>query len=139
MALTTDKRRNVVSISSVSNRMGVVRGTTGDIVSEIGLTLSKQLDFFAKRQAELESVKYEADVKSKVYKSIQQYGRDHFSDPAGFTNKTDAYIKTLVDKAPTRFKDWTKSFASMEAAREGEKIFTRKINFDFISTRDLIN
>ena len=65
MALTTDKRRNVVSISSVSNRMGVVRGTTGDIVSEIGLTLSKQLDFFAKRQAELESVKYEADVKSK--------------------------------------------------------------------------
>ena len=49
MALTTDKRRNVVSISSVSNRMGVVRGTTGDIVSEIGLTLSKQLDFFSKK------------------------------------------------------------------------------------------
>ena len=38
MALTTAKRRNVGSISSVSNSMGLVGGTTGDIVSPASST-----------------------------------------------------------------------------------------------------
>jgi len=85
MALTTDKRRNITTISSQSSRMGVVQAYSGDAVGVLAENMSKKLDFFAKRQAVLEENKYKADTQHKVYKAIQEYGRTHFDNPAAFS------------------------------------------------------
>ena len=139
MALTTDKRRNITTISSQSNRMGVVRAYSGDAVGVLAENMSKKLDFFAKRQAVLEENKYKADTQHKVYKAIQEYGRTHFDNPAAFSDNTNAYMDSAVKEAPKRFKNWTKSLISMEAAREGEKIFNRRLNLDFIESAKAID
>ena len=134
MALTRGERKVVTTASSVANRMGIVSAVTDDPLASRMEVLTGKLDFFAKRAATNEEIKYKADVDVKSYKMIQSLGRKHFDDPDGYVVAVDAYKNTLVEESPVRFKNWTKGKVGMDAAREGENIINRKLKMDWIQT-----
>ena len=134
MALTRGERKVVTTASSVANRMGIVSAVSDDPLASRMEVLTDKLDFFAKRAATNEEIKYKADVDVKSYKMIQELGRKHFDDPDGYVVAVDAYKNTLVEESPVRFKEWTKGKVGMDAAREGENIINRKLKMDWIQT-----
>ena len=134
MALTRGERKVVTTASSVANRMGIVSAVSDDPLASRMEVITDKLDFFAKRAATNEEIKYKADVDVKSYKMIQELGRKHFDDPDGYVVAVDAYKNTLVEESPVRFKEWTKGKVGMDAAREGENIINRKLKMDWIQT-----
>jgi hypothetical protein len=131
MALTTGKRTKITTASSIANRMGVVPAYAGDPISTIAQVATEKLDFFAKRQATIEETKYKAQVEIDTRKTISDFGKQYFDSPKDFTAAADKYIEKLVQEAPFRFKDYTKTLASRAAFSEGEKIFETRRVLDF--------
>jgi len=131
MALTTGERKTITTASSVSNRMGVVPAYGGDALATFAKTATEKLDFFAQRQATLEENKWKADTQLKTYKAIKDFARENWDNPTSFVNKTDTYVETLINKAPKRFQAWTKTYAGMMAAQEGEVIANTREKLDF--------
>ena len=132
MALTRGERKVVTTASSVANRMGIVSAVSDDPLASRMEVLTDKLDFFAKRAATNEEIKYKADVDVKSYKMIQKLGREHFNDPQGYTTAVDAYKNTLIQESPVRFKEWTNGKVGSDAAREGENIINRRLKMDWM-------
>ena len=139
MALTKGERTTITTASSVANRMGVVPAYGGNPITTIAEVATEKLDFFAKRQATLQEGKYKADLEIQTRAYINEIGREYFDNPNMFIQKAGEYIDTLVDKAPVRYKSWTKSMAGSMAGTEGERIFDRRIKLDFLEAENLHN
>jgi len=139
MALTKGNREKVTSVSSIQSRMGVVDAYAGDPISMAADAIGKGIDVYAQRMITIQDENYKADFKINTIKRIGEFAKQFNLDPDGFTNATNAYIEGIVSKAPKRFKNWSKEFASLKAAQEGDVIFNKKYNNDQIDTIKLQN
>jgi hypothetical protein len=139
MALTKGNREKVTSVSSIQSRMGVVDAYAGDPVSMAADAIGKSINVYAERMITIEDENYKADFKINTIKKIGDFAKQFNLDPEGFTNATNAYIEGIVSKAPKRFKNWSKEFASLKAAQEGDVIFNKKYNNDQIDAIKLNN
>jgi len=124
MALTSGDKQKQSTVSSIQSRMGVVDTYSGDG----GLALaaqgaSKVLSAFGERQANIEEVAWKTDFKLKSRQTLTELSRVHYDDPDGFTKATDSYISTLVNEAPTRFKNYAKEFTGNIAFQYGDQIW----------------
>ncbi len=133
MALTKGNREKVTTVSSIQSRMGVVGTEQGDALAIAADAIGKNLDIYAQRMITIEEERYKADFQINTINKINQFARDYRLDPTGFTNATQSYIDGLVSKAPQRFKNWSKQYASLKAAQEGDVIFNNKHNADQIN------
>ena len=134
MALTKGNREKVTSVSSIQSRMGVVDAYAGDPISMAADAIGKSIDVYAQRMITIQDENYKADFKINTIKKIGDFAKQFNLDPNGFTNATNAYIEGIVSKAPKRFKNWSKEFASLKAAQEGDVIYNKKYNNDQIDS-----
>lgn len=125
MALTKGNREKVTTVSSIQSRMGVVDAYGGDPVSMAAEAIGKSIDVYSQRMIVLEEENYKSDFKINTIKAINDYAKKFNLDPEGFANATQSYIDGLVSKAPKRFKNWSKEFASLKAAQEGDVIYNK--------------
>lgn len=139
MALTKGNREKVTSVSSIQSRMGVVDAYAGDPVSMAADAIGKSINVYAERMITIQDENYKSDFKINTIKKIGDFAKQFNLDPEGFTNATNAYIEGIVSKAPKRFKNWSKEFASLKAAQEGDVIFNKKYNNDQIDAIKLNN
>tara|TARA_R110000744_G_scaffold169062_5_gene286871 strand:- start:309 stop:2438 length:2130 start_codon:yes stop_codon:yes gene_type:complete len=131
MALTSGERKTITTASSVSNRMGVVPAYGGDALSTFLKTATEKTDFFAQRLVTLEENKWKADAQLTTTKAINDFARKHWDNPSDFVKNTDAYVDSLIQKAPKRYQSWIKSFAGLKAASKGELISNQREALDF--------
>ena len=132
MALTKGNRDKVTTVSSIQSRMGVVGTYDGDAIATAAAAIGESLDIYSQRRITMEEEKYKADFQINTINTINKFAREHRLDPEGFTNVTQSYIDGLVSKAPERFKNWSKQYASLKAAQEGDVIFNNRYNADQI-------
>ena len=128
MALTRGNRDKVTTVSSIQSRMGVVGTYDGDAIATAAAAIGESLDIYSQRMITMEEEGYKADFQINTIKTINKFAREHRLDPEGFTNAAQSYIDGLVSKAPERFKNWSKQYASLKAAQEADIIFNNKYN-----------
>lgn len=124
MALTSGDRKNKATVSSIQSRMGVVDTYSGE--SPIGLAAKNAasvLDVFAEREAQKEELAWKTDFKLKSRDYLLELARKHYDDPDGFTTEADSYRNTLINEAPTRFKEYAKEYTGNLAFEYGDNIW----------------
>ena len=128
MALVRGKKETQVTPSSIASRMGVVPTYGGDWLATAAESIGKNIDVQTKRIAVMEEEKWKAQFSIDTYKAINKFAMDNRVNPNGFTKSVDAYVNTLVNQVPNRYKGWAKQYAGMMAAREGQQIINRHYN-----------
>lgn len=128
MALVRGKKATQVTPSSIASRMGVVPTYGGDWLATAAESIGKNIDVQTKRIAVMEEEKWKAQFSIDTYKAINKFAMDNRVNPNGFTKSVDAYVNTLVNQVPNRYKGWAKQYAGMMAAREGQQIINRHYN-----------
>jgi len=128
MALVRGKKETQVTPSSIASRMGVVPTYGGDWLATAAESIGKNIDVQTKRIAVMEEEKWKAQFGIDTYKAINKFAMDNRVNPNGFTKSVDAYVNTLVNQVPNRYKGWAKQYAGMMAAREGQQIINRHYN-----------
>ena len=128
MALVRGKKETQVTPSSIASRMGVVPTYGGDWLATAAESIGKNIDVQTKRIAVMEEEKWKAQFSIDTYKAINKFAMDNRVNPNGFTKNVDAYVNTLVNQVPNRYKGWAKQYAGMMAAREGQQIINRHYN-----------
>ena len=120
--LKIGERQVYTTPSSLANRMGIVKGQTGDPFEIAANTFGKSLDLLAAQQAKIAEEKWKADFSINGYKTISKNAFDNKLDLAGFVNSTDEYINTAVNSAPKKYQGWAKQYLGMMAAQEANSI-----------------
>ena len=108
MVLKVGERKVYTTPSSLANRMGVVKGQTGDGFAYAAEAVAKTLDGFAKRQAVVEEENWKNDFKLKTYQSLSKFARENPSSPTDYMAQSSSYIETSLSEAPDKFKSWAK-------------------------------
>lgn len=128
MVLKVGERKVYTTPSSLANRMGVVKGQTGDGFAYAADAIAKTLDGFAKRQAVVEEENWKNDFKLKTYQSLSKFARENPSSPTDYMAQSSSYIETSISEAPDKFKSWAKSYAGMMSSQNFNNISIKAIN-----------
>ena len=117
MVLKVGERKVYTTPSSLANRMGVVKGQTGDGFQYAANLVTKTIDAFAQRQAVIEDENWKNDYKLKTYESLSKFARDNPGSPSDYMAQSSSYIDTSVAEAPEKFRSWAKSYSGMMSAQ----------------------
>ncbi len=128
MVLKVGERKVYTTPSSLANRMGVVKGQTGDGFAYAADAIAKTIDGFAKRQAVVEEENWKNDFKLKTYQSLSKFARENPSSPTDYMAQSSSYIETSISEAPDKFKSWAKSYAGMMSSQNFNNISIKAIN-----------
>ena len=139
MVLKVGERKVYTTPSSLANRMGVVKGQTGDGFAYAADAIAKTLDGFAKRQAVVEEENWKNDFKLKTYQSLSKFARENPSSPTDYMAQSSSYIETSLSEAPDKFKSWAKSYAGMMSAQNFNGISLKAIKKKQIEAVTLFN
>tara|TARA_X000001382_G_scaffold72052_1_gene50247 strand:+ start:2391 stop:4529 length:2139 start_codon:yes stop_codon:yes gene_type:complete len=139
MVLKVGERKVYTTPSSLANRMGVVKGQTGDGFAYAAEAVAKTLDGFAKRQAVVEEENWKNDFKLKTYQSLSKFARENPSSPTDYMAQSSSYIETSLSEAPDKFKSWAKSYAGMMSAQNFNGISLQAIKKKQIEAVTLFN
>ena len=139
MVLKVGERKVYTTPSSLANRMGVVKGQTGDGFAYAADAIAKTLDGFAKRQAVVEEENWKNDFKLKTYQSLSKFARENPSSPTDYMAQSSSYIETSLSEAPDKFKSWAKSYAGMMSAQNFNGISLKSIKKKQIQAVTLFN
>ena len=139
MVLKVGERKVYTTPSSLANRMGVVKGQTGDGFAYAAEAVAKTLDGFAKRQAVVEEENWKNDFKLKTYQSLSKFARENPSSPTDYMAQSSSYIETSLSEAPDKFKSWAKSYAGMMSAQNFNGISLKAIKKKQIEAVTLFN
>ena len=127
MVLKVGERKVYTTPSSLANRMGVVKGQTGDGFQYAANLVSKTIDAFAQRQAVIEDENWKNDYKLKTYESLSKFARDNPGSPSDYMAQSSSYIDTSVAEAPEKFRSWAKSYSGMMSAQNFNGISLKAI------------
>jgi len=108
--LSVGKREVFTTASSLANRMGVVKGQTGDPVALASSQLGQTLDALAKQKAVQKEEEWKNNLKVKALENISKFAHDNRYDPANFMNQATAYSDSVIENAPKAFKSWSKGY-----------------------------
>jgi len=117
MVLKVGERKVYTTPGSLANKMGVVKGQTGDGFKYAANLVSKTIDAFAQRQAVIEDENWKNDYKLKTYESLSKFARDNPGSPSDYMAQSSSYIETSVGEAPEKFRSWAKSYSGMMSAQ----------------------
>ena len=139
MVLKVGERKVYTTPSSLANRMGVVKGQTGDGFAYAAEAVAKTLDGFAKRQAVVEEENWKNDFKLKTYQSLSKFARENPDSPTDYMAQSSSYIETSLSESPDKFKSWAKSYAGMMSAQNFNGISLKAIKKKQIQAVTLFN
>ena len=139
MVLKVGERKVYTTPSSLANRMGVVKGQTGDGFAYAAQAVAKTIDGFAKRQAVVEEENWKNDFKLKTYQSLSKFARENPDSPTDYMAQSSSYIETSVSEAPDKFKSWAKSYSGMMSAQNFNGISLKSIKKKQIQAVTLFN
>ena len=110
MVLKVGERKVYTTPGSLANKMGVVKGQTGDGFEYAANLVSKTIDAFAQRQTIIEEENWKNDYKLKTFESLSKFARDNSDSPSDYMAQSSSYIESSVGEAPEKFRSWAKSY-----------------------------
>ena len=139
MVLKVGERKVYTTPSSLANRMGVVKGQTGDGFQYAANLVSKTIDAFAQRQTIIEEENWKNDYKLKTFESLSKFARDNPDSPSDYMAQSSSYIESSVGEAPEKFRSWAKSYSGMMSAQNFNGISLQAIKKKQIQAVTLFN